>query len=72
MGNRDIKEPQPVESFLRYCIEKIFTLDGSRVTDGLIFNNDNKPVKPSPINGEIVLFVVEENGRYKAIKKINS
>ena len=66
---RDIKEPQPVESFIKAGVEKIFTLDGLRVTDGIIFNNDNKPVKPSPINGEIVLFVVEENGRYKAVNK---
>ena len=61
---RSIKEPQPVENFIAAGVEKIFTLDGRRITEGIIFNNDNKPVKPSPINGEIILFVSEENGKY--------
>jgi hypothetical protein len=66
---RSIKKPQPVENFIRVGVEKIFTLDGRRITSGIIFNSDNKPVKPSPINGEIILFVVEEDGRYKAVNK---
>ena len=66
---RTIKEPQPVENFIKAGVEKIFTLDGRRITKGIIFNEDNKPVKPSPINGEVVLFVVEENGIYKAVNK---
>jgi hypothetical protein len=70
IGNiRSIKEPQPVENFIEAGVEKIFTLEGRRITDGIIFNGDNKPVKPSPINGEIVLFVVDENGWYKAVNK---
>jgi hypothetical protein len=66
---RTIKDPQPVENFIKAGVEKIFTLDGLMITDGIIFNDNNKPVKPSPINGEVILFVVEENGRYKAINK---
>ncbi len=70
IGNiRSIKEPQPVENFIAAGVEKIFTLDGIRIKTGIIFNEDDKPVKPSPINGEIVLFVVNENGRYKAVNK---
>ena len=66
---RTIKEPQPVENFIKAGVEKIFTLDGLRITKGIIFNDNDKPVKPSPINGEVILFVVEENGRYKAVNK---
>jgi hypothetical protein len=70
IGNiRSIKEPQPVGKFIEAGVEKIFTLEGRRIKHGIIFNKDNKPVKPSPINGEIILFVIEENGRYKAINK---
>jgi hypothetical protein len=70
IGNiRTIKEPQLIENFIKAGIEKIFTLDGRRITNGILFNDDNKPVKPSPINGEVILFVVEENGRYKAVNK---
>ena len=70
IGNiRTIKDPQPVEKFIKAGVEKIFTLDGRMITNGIIFNDNNKPVKPSPINGKVILFVVEENGRYKAINK---
>ena len=70
IGNiRTIKEPQPVKNFIKAGIEKIFTLDGRRIKNGTIFNDNNKPVKPSPINGEVILFVIEENGRYKAVNK---
>jgi tRNA(Ile2) C34 agmatinyltransferase TiaS len=38
IGNiRTIKEPQPVENFIKAGVEKIFTLDGLRITDGIIF-----------------------------------
>lgn len=70
IGNiRTIKEPQPIEKFIQAGVEKIYTLDGRRVTYGIIFNEDNKPVKPSPINGEVILFVDDINGRYKAVNK---
>jgi hypothetical protein len=50
IGNiRTIKEPQPVKKFIAAGVEKIFTLDGCRITQGIIFNENNKPVKPSPI-----------------------
>jgi tRNA(Ile2) C34 agmatinyltransferase TiaS len=53
IGNiRTIKDPQPVENFIKAGVEKIFTLDGLMITNGIIYNDNNKPVKPSPINGE--------------------
>lgn len=70
IGNiRNIKQPQPVEKFIDAGVEKIYTLDGNPITEGIISNLENKPVKPSPINGEIVLFVEGDNGRYRAVNK---
>jgi hypothetical protein len=66
---RTIKEPQQVKMLLSAGVEKIFTVDGSPVTEGIIFNEDNKPVKPSPVNGEVILFVEEKNGIFTAVNK---
>ncbi len=64
---RDIKEPMPVKKFLKYGIDRIFTIEGVQVFEGIIFNEDNKPVKPSPVNGEVVLFVEPENKMFRAV-----
>ncbi|UTB31420.1 MAG: ABC transporter substrate-binding protein [Methanobacterium sp. ERen5] len=66
---RKIKQPEPVQKFLKSGIDKIITLDGVAVEEGIIFNTDNKPVKPSPVNGEIVLFVEPVNNMFKAVNR---
>jgi len=66
---RKLKGPQPAEKLLNAGIDKIFTLDGRRVITGIIINDGNKPMKPSPVNGEVILFVDEENGIFKAVNK---
>ncbi len=63
---RELKGPQPVEKFITEGID-IFTRDGRSITDGIIINEGNKPVKPCLINGKIILFVDEENGVLKAV-----
>ena len=64
---RKLKGPQPVEKLIAAGIDGIFTPDGRSVTGGTVFNEGNKPVKPCPVNGEVILFVNEENGVLKAI-----
>ena len=66
---RSIKEPSSVNHFINSGIDRIFTLEGTEIKDGTVFNEDNKPVKPSLINGEVVLFVKQENGLFRAINK---
>ncbi|MTK64050.1 MAG: ABC transporter substrate-binding protein [Methanobacterium sp.] len=66
---RKIKQPEPVQKFLNSGIDKVITLDGVVVEDGTIFNTDNKPVKPSPVNGEVILFVEPVNNMFKAVNR---
>jgi len=66
---RKIKQPEPVQKFLNSGIDKIMTLEGVPVTDGMIFNIDNKPVKPSPVNGVVVLFVEPVNNMFRAVNR---
>lgn len=66
---RKLKGPQPVEKLIAAGIDGIFTPDGRSVTKGTVFNEGNKPVKPCPVNGEVILFVNEEKGVLKAITR---
>jgi hypothetical protein len=66
---RKLKGPQPVEKLIDAGIDAIFTPDGCSVTEGVIFNEGNKPVKPCSINGEVALFVNEEKGVFKAVTR---
>lgn len=66
---RKIRQPESVQKFLNSGIDKIITLDGVVVEDGTIFNTDNKPVKPSPVNGEVILFVEPVNNMFKAVNR---
>jgi hypothetical protein len=66
---RKIKQPEPVQKFLNSGIDKIITLEGVTLEEGIIFNTDNKPVKPSLVDGEIVLFVEPVNNMFKAVNK---
>lgn len=66
---RKLKGPQPVEKLIGAGIDGIFTPDGRPITKGIIFNEGDKPVKPCPINGDVILFVNEENGVLKAVTR---
>lgn len=66
---RKLKGPQPVEKLINAGIDGIFTQDGRSITEGIVFNEGNKPVKPCPVDGKVILFVSEENGVIKAITR---
>ncbi|MEN6552644.1 MAG: ABC transporter substrate-binding protein [Methanobacterium sp.] len=66
---RKLKGPQPVEKLIEAGIDGIFTQDGRPITKGIIFNEGDKPVKPCPINGKVILFVNEENGVLNAVTR---
>ncbi len=66
---RELKGPQPVEKLIDAGIDGIFTQDGRSITNGTVFNEGNKPVKPCPVNGEIILFVEGEYGIFKAVTR---
>ncbi|MEL7670338.1 ABC transporter substrate-binding protein [Methanobacterium sp.] len=66
---RKLKGPQPVENLIGAGIDGIFTPDGRSITKGIIFNEGDKPVKPCPINGKVILFVNEENGVLNAVTR---
>jgi hypothetical protein len=66
---RKLKGPQPVEKFINAGIDAVFTRDGCLITEGIVTNGGNKPVKPCSVNGKVVLFVDEEKGVLKAVTR---
>lgn len=66
---RDLLGPQPVEKLIEAGIDAVYTLDGKLITDGVILNDENKSVKPCPINGKCVLFVDDSEGVLQAVKR---
>jgi hypothetical protein len=66
---RKIKQPEPIQKFLKSGIDKVITVEGVIIEEGIIFNTDNKPVKPSPVNGEIVLFVEPVDNMFRAVNR---
>lgn len=50
-------------------IDAVYTLDGRLITEGIILNDENKSVKPCPVDGKCVLFVDEYEGVLKAVKR---
>ena len=68
-GLRKLKGPQPVQKLINAGIDAIFTLDGCSITEGIVINDGNKPVKPCLLNGEVILFVTENKGIFEAITR---
>jgi len=67
---RDFTGTQTVENLLEAGIDTIFNIDGRVVTSGEVINEENKSVKPCPVNGKTVLFVEEgRDGLLKAVKR---
>ena len=66
---REIKGPATAETLLDAGIDMIVTLDGVPVTTGIIQVQEEKSVKPCPVNGKAVLFVEERNGALHAVKR---
>lgn len=66
---RKLKGPQPVEKLISAGIDGVFTQDGCSITEGIIINDGDKPVKPCRVNGEVILFVNEYNGVFKAVTR---
>ena len=66
---RKLKGPQPVEKLINAGIDAVFTLDGCSITEGIVINDGDKPVKPCRVNGEVILFVTENKGVFKAITR---
>ena len=68
VGNKNIKGQKTVTELLSSGIDDIYTLDGLRVTNGLIYNSGNR-IKPCPVNGKVILFVEEDGGMLKAVNR---
>ncbi|MDO9043740.1 MAG: ABC transporter substrate-binding protein [Methanobacteriaceae archaeon] len=67
---RDLTGAQTVENLLDAGIDIVFNIDGRIVTNGEVINEENKPVKPCPVNGKAVLFVEEgRDGLLTAVKR---
>ena len=66
---RDLLGPQPVEKLMDAGIDAVYTLDGRLVTEGMVLNDENKSVKPCPVNGKCILFVDDSEGMLTAIKR---
>ena len=66
---RELTGSQTVKKLLNAGIDEIVTLDGRKITEGIIINAENKSVKPCPVNGEVILFVEEQDGKLVAVKR---
>lgn len=68
-GIRDLLGPQRVQKLINAGIDAVYTLDGELVTEGDVWNDENKSVKPCPVNGRCILFVDSSEGILKAVKR---
>ena len=66
---RELVGPQPVQALLNAGIDDIYTMDGCRVTSGIICNDETKSVKPCPVHDQVIRFVEEVDGGLKAVKR---
>jgi hypothetical protein len=66
---REILGPCSVRTLLNAGIDVICTIDGRTVDSGYIIVEENKAVKPCPVNGRVILFAEERGGRYFAVKR---
>jgi hypothetical protein len=66
---RELIGSQTVQDLIDAGVDDIYTLDGRRVTSGTIWNEENKSVKPCPINGKAILFVDEVDREMRAVKR---
>lgn len=66
---RDLTGPREVGDLLAAGIDEVCTLDGRRVSEGLIITEEGKSVKPCPSHGKTVLFVEEREGNFHAVKR---
>jgi hypothetical protein len=66
---REILGPCTVRTLLDAGIDAICTIDGRTIDSGYVIVEENKAVKPCPVNGRVILFVEEHNGGYHAVKR---
>ncbi|WP_321423203.1 ABC transporter substrate-binding protein [uncultured Methanobacterium sp.] len=69
IGDKQIKGSKTAEDLLRSGIDAIYSLEGVKITSGLIENEEDKKLKPCPIGGKMVLFVEEEYGVMKVVNR---
>jgi hypothetical protein len=66
---REIRGPATAELLLESGVDRILTTEGVPVTAGIIQVQNEKSVKPCPVNGKAVLFVEERDGTFHAVKR---
>jgi hypothetical protein len=66
---RELTGPRNAGDLLDAGIDEICTIDGRRVTEGIIITEKGKSVKPCPIFGKTVLFVEERDGNFHSVKR---
>jgi hypothetical protein len=69
LGNTPIKGSNTVEELIKAGIDGIYSLEGLKITEGLIQNEEGKLVKPCPVGGKMILFVEEEDGMIKVVNR---
>lgn len=66
---RELLGPQPVEKLMDAGVDSVHALDGHIIHEGLVINDENKSVKPCPVNGKSILFVDKRDGIFHAVKR---
>jgi len=66
---RNVLGPCSVQQLLAAGIDEVCTLDGRTITSGIVMNEENKSPKPCPVNGRVILFVEDRDGKLTAVKR---
>ena len=66
--NNKLKGSNTVTDIINAGVDAVYTLDGRRVREGLV-QNDSNLTKPCPVNGQVILFVEEREGKLMAVNR---
>jgi hypothetical protein len=64
LGAKDLRGTYSVEELLNHGVDAIYTVEGIPITEGTIYNKEDKLVRLCPLNGHVVLFVEERDGKF--------
>lgn len=66
--NNSLKGSNNISDIIKAGVNAVYTLDGRLVTEGLV-ENDSNLTKPCPVNGKVILFVEERDGKLMAVNR---
>ena len=70
LGSHDLKGHEiSVEELLKAGVDEVLTLEGRRITEGIIYNSKGRLIKTCPVGDKVVLFAEEDDGVYNMVSR---